>query len=49
LVSAAAQYELWADPKGSAEAKPKVRTEPWLRPNEKFDFTFWLISGLTLF
>jgi len=32
-----------------AQAEPKVRTEPWLRPNEKFDFTFWLISGLTWF
>jgi len=49
LVSATAQSELWAEPKGSAEAEPKVRTEPWRRPNEKFDFTFWLISGLTWF
>jgi len=41
LVSAAAQSELWAEPKGargSAEVEPKVRTEPWLRPNEKFDY-----------
>jgi len=41
LVSAAAQSELWAE--------PKVRTEPWLRPNETLDFTFWLISGLMWF
>jgi len=30
-------------------AEPKVRSEPWLRPNEKFDFAFWLIFGLTWF
>jgi len=49
LVSAAAQSELWSEPKGSAEAETKIWTEPWLRPNEKFDFTFWLIFGLTWF
>jgi len=47
LVSAAAQSEIWAQPKGSAQsAEPKVWTE---RVAEKFDFSFWLISGLTWF
>jgi len=36
LVSVAVQSKLWTEPK----AQTKVRTEPWLRPNEKFDFTF---------
>jgi len=30
-------------------AQSQVWTEPRLRPNEKFDFTFLLISGLTWF
>jgi len=49
LVSAAAQAELWTEPKGLAQVEPNVRTKPRLRPSEKFDFTFWLISGLTWF
>jgi len=39
LVLAAPQSEL-LDSKGSAQAEPKVWTDPWLRPNEKFDFMF---------
>jgi len=35
-----AQSELWIEPKCSAQADPKVQTEPRLRPNEKYDFTF---------
>jgi len=42
-----AQSELRTEPKGSAQAKPEIRTELWLSQHEKFDFTFWLISGLT--
>jgi len=37
LVSAAAQSEVWTEPKGSAQAEPKVRIKPQLRPNDKFD------------
>jgi len=44
-----AQSKLGTAPKGSTQAEPKVQTEPWLRPNEKFDFRFWLISSLTWF
>jgi len=39
----------WAKGSASAQAEPEVRTKTWLRPNEKFDFTFRLISGLTRF
>jgi len=40
LVLAVAQSELWTKPKGSRQTEPKVLTEPWLRPNEKFNFLF---------